>query len=95
MIHNAVSVSARGAREEGDREVVIKMWWVDVVVAVLFLFGIYGFATLVGFNTRRLTRRSDRRAEDMYDQYAGPPRSRHRGLARCCSPDSVLGRWRA
>jgi hypothetical protein len=63
---------------EGNREVVIKMWWVDIVVVVLIAFGIYGFATLVGFHTRRLTGKTDRRAEDMYDQYGYHQRSRRR-----------------
>jgi len=54
------------------------MWWVDIVVVALFIFGIYGFATLVGFNTRWLSRKTDRRAEDLYDEHADPPRSRHR-----------------
>jgi hypothetical protein len=57
---------------------VISVWWVDIVVALLFLFGIYGFLTLVGFNTRRLTSKTDRRAEDMYDQYGYHRRRWHR-----------------
>ena len=47
----------------------INMWWVDIVVVVLMGFGIYGFATLVGFHTHRLTDKTDRRAEDLYGQY--------------------------
>jgi hypothetical protein len=54
------------------------MWWVDVVVVILFVLGIYGFATLVGFNTHRLTSKTDRRAEDLYDQYGYHQRRRHR-----------------
>jgi hypothetical protein len=69
----------------------MNMWWVDIVVVVLLIFGIYGFATLVGFHTRRLTGKTDRRAEDLYDKYGDPPRSRHRGLAWRCFPDSVPG----
>ena len=78
VVHNAVSASARGESGDGDREVVINMWWMDIVVVVLLVFGIYGFVTLVGFNTRWLTRKTDRRAEDLYDEFADPPRSRHR-----------------
>jgi len=54
------------------------MWWLDIVVVLLFLFGIYGFVTLAGFNTRRLTSKTDRRAEDLYDQYGYHQRRRHR-----------------
>jgi len=57
---------------------VIDMWWVDIVVVALLAFGIYGFATLIGFHTRRLTSKTDRRAEDLYDKFTDPQRSRHR-----------------
>jgi hypothetical protein len=60
------------------REVVINMWWVDIVVPILMALGVYGFLTLVGFRTHWLSRKTDRRAEDMYDQFADPPRRRHR-----------------
>ena len=56
----------------------MNMWWVDIVVVLLFILGIYGFATLVGFNTRWLTGKTHRRAEDLYDQYGDPPQRRHR-----------------
>ena len=56
----------------------INMWWVDIVVVLLFIAGIYGFATLAGFHTRRLSSKTDRRAEDMYDEFSDPQRSRHR-----------------
>jgi len=58
--------------------VVIEMWWVDIVVVALMAFGIYGFATLVGFHTRRLSSKTDRRAEDLYDEFGNPQPSRHR-----------------
>lgn len=54
------------------------MWWVDIVVVILFILGIYGFATLVGFNTRWLTGKTHRRAEDLYDDYSEPRPRRHR-----------------
>lgn len=56
----------------------INMRWVDIVVVALMAFGIYGFATLVGFHTHRLTDKTDRRAEDMYDEFADPQRRGHR-----------------
>ena len=55
------------------------MWWMDIVIVLLLASGVYGFITLVRFNTRQLTRKIDRRAEDLYDNFADPPRSRHRG----------------
>ena len=39
---------------------------------------IWGFMSIVGFRTRTLTRKTDRRAEDLYPNYAGSERKRHR-----------------
>jgi hypothetical protein len=78
VVHNTVSASARRAGEDSNRKVVIEMWWVDIVVVALFIFGIYGFATLVGFHTHRLTDKTDRRAEDLYGQYGYRQHRRHR-----------------
>jgi hypothetical protein len=44
--------------------------WLDVGIVALLIFGVYAFAVLTGFEKRVMTRRTDRRAEDMYDQYA-------------------------
>jgi len=78
VVHNTVSAPARRAGGDYNREVVINMWWVDIVVPLLFLFAIYGFVSWAGFNTRWLTGKTDRRAEDLYDQYGNPQRRRHR-----------------
>ena len=59
------------------REVVINVWWIYIVVPILMALGVYGFLTLAGFRTRSLTRRTDRTAEDMYENFAGPPPKRH------------------
>jgi hypothetical protein len=48
------------------------MWLAYVVIVVVLVFGAYAFAKLAGFQTRMLTRRTDRRAEDLYDAYADP-----------------------
>jgi len=52
--------------------------WLDFGIVALLIIGIYCFAVLTGFQTRMLARRSNRRAEDMYDQYAGSPRQQRR-----------------
>jgi len=52
--------------------------WLDLGIAALLIIGVYCFAVLTGFQTRVLTRRGDRRAEDMYDEYADSPRSQRR-----------------
>ena len=52
--------------------------WLDVVIVALFAVGIYCFAVLTGFQTRVLARRSNRRAEDMYGEYADSPHKQRR-----------------
>jgi hypothetical protein len=51
-------------------------WWMYIVVVALLAAGVYGFAVLVGFHTRRLTSKTDLRAEDLYDRFADPLRKR-------------------
>ena len=54
------------------------MWWQYIVVAVVILFGIYGFLTFTRFETRFLSRRTDRTAADMYPGYADSLRKQRR-----------------
>jgi hypothetical protein len=62
--------------------VVIQMsWWEIILFIAVVIFAIYAFASIVGFRTRALTRPTDRTAENMYDNYADPPR-KQRGYAR-------------
>jgi hypothetical protein len=52
------------------------MWWLDdVIVPALLVFGLCGFVLLVRFQTRRLTSRTTRTAENLYRAHAGPDRS--------------------
>jgi hypothetical protein len=57
---------------------VINVWWIYIVVIALMVFGVYGFLSLVRFNRERLTSKTDRRAEDLYGNFAEPPRRRRR-----------------
>ena len=66
----------RNARADG-----VTQMWLDVVIVALFVVGIYCFAVLCGWQTRLLSRRTNRRAEDTYDNYADSP-SRQRRLAK-------------
>jgi hypothetical protein len=52
--------------------------WADIGIAALLLIGAYCFLQLVGFRSRMLISETDRRAEDMYGQYAGSPRPQRR-----------------
>jgi len=63
---------------ETSREVVINMWWIYIVMPILFALTIYGFISWTGVQKRFLTRKTDRTAEDMYDEFSRedrPPRS--------------------
>jgi hypothetical protein len=52
-------------------------WWMYIVVIGILALGIYSFVMMVRWRTRWMTSETTRRAEDMYDQYANPPRKRH------------------
>lgn len=45
-------------------------WWGDVLFALAVLTAIWGFISLVGFRTKFITSKTDRRAEDLYGDYA-------------------------
>ena len=46
------------------------MWWQIIVIVAVLIFMIYLFLVIVGYRTRLLTRKTDRTAESMYDNYA-------------------------
>ena len=54
------------------------MWWQYIIIAAVILFGIYGFLTLTSFETRVLSRRTTRRAADLYPRYADSLRTQRR-----------------
>lgn len=54
------------------------MWWEYVIIVAVLALGIYGFYTMVGFETRVLSRRTDRTAESMYADNAGLTRRQRR-----------------
>ena len=49
-------------------------WWGTVLFLAAVMLAIWGFLSIVGFRTRTLTRKTDRRAEDLYPNYAGSQR---------------------
>ena len=48
------------------------MWWQILIGAVVLIAVVYAFLTLVRFQTGRLSSKTDRTADDMYDSYADP-----------------------
>jgi hypothetical protein len=43
--------------------------WIDIVMPILFALAIWGFLSWTGLQKRFLSRKTDRTAENMYDQY--------------------------
>lgn len=54
------------------------MWWIYVIVVVVLIFGIYAFLTITGVQARWLSRRSNKTAESMYDNYDDSDRKQYR-----------------
>jgi hypothetical protein len=52
--------------------------WLDIGIVALFLFAGYAFLKMIGWQTRGLSRRTKRTAEDLYDQYGDSPRKQRR-----------------
>ncbi|HEV7654678.1 MAG TPA: hypothetical protein VGP36_08070 [Mycobacteriales bacterium] len=52
--------------------------WATIGVILFLGFGVYAFVALTGVRTRLLDRHTERRAEDMYDNYDDRKPARHR-----------------
>jgi hypothetical protein len=48
---------------------VITVWWQDIIIVAVIALGIYGFVLLARYTTQQMTRKTDRTAEDMYDEF--------------------------
>ena len=57
-------------------------WWGTVLFLAAVVLATWGFLSIVGFRTRTLTRKTDRRAEDMYASYDDTRRGQHHHLHR-------------
>ena len=44
--------------------------WIYLIIVPVLGFGIYAFLSITGVQTRWLSRRSNKAAESMYDNYA-------------------------
>ena len=47
----------------------ITVWWQDIVIVVVIALGIYGFVVLARYMTQQTTSKTDRTAEDTYDEF--------------------------
>jgi hypothetical protein len=45
------------------------VWWQYIIIVAVIALGIYGFVVFARSMTQQLTRKSDRRAEDMYGEF--------------------------
>jgi hypothetical protein len=48
---------------------VITVWWQYLIIVAVIALGIYGFVVLARFMTQQRASKTDRRAEDMYDEF--------------------------
>jgi hypothetical protein len=53
-------------------------WWEIIVFIIVVIVAIWGFASMVGLETRNLTRRTSRTAQDLYSSYGDSPREQRR-----------------
>jgi hypothetical protein len=53
-------------------------WWEIIVFIIVVIVAIWGFASMVGLETRNLTRRTSRTAQDLYSSYGDSPRKQRR-----------------
>jgi hypothetical protein len=53
-------------------------WWEIVIFIAVVILAVWGFASMVGVETRLLTRRTRRSAQDLYGSYADSPRKQRR-----------------
>jgi hypothetical protein len=54
------------------------VWWQYIIIAAVLVLGIYAFLVFTGFETRTLSRRTTRRPEDLYPNYADSLRKQRR-----------------
>jgi hypothetical protein len=52
--------------------------WIYVIVVALLIFGVYAFLAITGVQVRWLSRRSNKTAESIYDNYGDSDRKQHR-----------------
>jgi hypothetical protein len=69
-------------KQAGRIEVIQVPWWGYVAFSLAVVTAVWGFGSLVNLETRILTHRTDRTAEDLYDKYADSARKERRYAKR-------------
>jgi hypothetical protein len=67
-----------GHSSKGGPGEVIAVWWQYIIIVAVIAAGIYGFVVLVRYMTKQMTRKTDRRAEDMYDEFSSARKEKDR-----------------
>jgi uncharacterized membrane-anchored protein YhcB (DUF1043 family) len=57
---------------------VITLWWQYIIAAAVIAVAIYGFVVLVRFMTQQMSRKTERRAEDVYDEFSSARKDKDR-----------------
>jgi hypothetical protein len=67
-----------GSSHTEQPDEVITVWWQYIIIVALLAAGIYGFVVLARYMTQQMTRKTDRRAEDMYDEFSSARKDKDR-----------------
>jgi hypothetical protein len=54
------------------------VWWQYIIIVAVIALGIYGFVTFTRYMTHQMTHKTDRRAEDMYDEFGSARKEKGR-----------------
>ncbi len=57
---------------------VIVVWWQGIIIVAVIALGIYGFVVFTRFMARQMTRKTARRAEDMYNEFGSARKEKDR-----------------
>jgi hypothetical protein len=64
--------------EQPSLDEAIDMWWEYALLIAAMALAIYGFLSIAGFETRVLSRKTGRTAENMYGNYSGSKRQQRK-----------------
>jgi hypothetical protein len=73
-----LSWAEQGSAYGEQPDEVITMWWQYIIIVALLAAGIYGFVVLTRYMTQHMTRKTDRRAEDMYEEFSSARKDKDR-----------------
>jgi len=57
---------------------VITVWWQYIIAVAVIAVALYGFVMLARYMTKQFTRKTDRTAEDMYEEFGSARKDKDR-----------------